>query len=309
MPLPPPVCKILAILTAVLATAVALPTLAQTPRTIPCLPGYMPDPNPEPWRTIVPCVRTPVDPSAKSVIVLQSAGPVVVRGCGPTAETTALNIRAYGGFFDAGRTAQVYLNYKGPPVPSRIERNIKGAGWVNQVTCTPITVSKGDNIIQLRHSDGLPGVTGKAVFSFQVYDLDLTICGGTATPGLRIAPTVGESAHCVTPRLYQSQREPLLLTGCAQPAREDDIGTALYAVGIAGRRRRAKILNNGLTEETSNPGIGFWTHLDNNALIKRTDDESRVRTIVQPSIVVPMDRPQCVVDELTAAILGSCVHM
>ncbi len=150
----------------------------------------MPDPNPEPWRTIVPCVRNPVDTSAKSVIVLQRTGPVVVRGCGPAAETTALNLRAYGGFFDAGRTARVYLYYE-TPVPGRIERNIKGAGWRDQVTCTPITVSKGDNIIQLRHSDGLPGTTGKAVLSFRVHDLDLSDCGGTATAGLRIAPTGG----------------------------------------------------------------------------------------------------------------------
>ncbi len=190
-PPPPPLCKTLAVLTAALATAVALPAMAQTPRTISCQPGYMPDPNPEPWRTIVPCVKAPAS-NAKAVVRLERAGPVVVRGCGASAETTALNIRAYGGFFDAGRTAQMYLEYKSAAVPGRIDRNIKGMGWTDYVACDSFRVSKGDNIIQLRHSDGLSGTTGKVVLSFRVHDRDWSNCGNTSpTPGLRIAPTGG----------------------------------------------------------------------------------------------------------------------
>ncbi len=169
----------------------AAPATAQM--MFPCQPGYMHDPNPEPWRTIVPCVRVPADPTRKAVVLLERTGPVVVRGCGPTAETTAVNIRAYGGFFRAGQTAGVYIGTSGPRTPTRIQRNVKGTGWVEQVSCTPITVSEGDNRVELRHADGLAGVTGKAVISFRVHDLDWLNCGGggSPTPGLRIAPTGG----------------------------------------------------------------------------------------------------------------------
>ena len=65
----------------------------------------------------------------------------------------------------AGQTADVLLVTRNPRIPIRIERKIKGAGWTDQVTCTLLNASKGNNIVQLRHHDGLSGVSGQDPFA------------------------------------------------------------------------------------------------------------------------------------------------